>query len=47
MLSRNCDGCPLMWQCNARFRKVKVGEFIQCPDGTPHLVDSGSLEVTA
>jgi hypothetical protein len=44
MLSRDCDGCILYWQCRPRFTRVKVGEQVQCPDGTSHLVDSDSLE---
>jgi hypothetical protein len=40
MLSRDCDGCELHWQCNARFRKVTKGMFVECPSGERHLVDS-------
>lgn len=46
MLSRDCKGCILFWQCRVRFMKVKVGETVQCPDGSAHLVDSGSLEAS-
>ena len=42
VLSRDCDGCGNRQPDAKRFRTVKVGERVYCPDGTPHLVDSGS-----
>lgn len=39
MLSRNCDGCPLMRKCEQRYANVRKGEFVYCPDGSRHLVD--------
>ena len=44
MLSRDCDGCPLKMfaGCEQRFRTVHIGEFVYCPNGDKHLVDSGS-----
>ena len=44
MISRCCDGCTQIHLCQKRFQKVRVNEFIQCPDGTQLLVDSASLE---
>jgi hypothetical protein len=44
LLSRSCDGCELLQKCKIRFEGVKQGELVFCPDGTSHLVDSGSLE---
>jgi hypothetical protein len=45
MLSRDCDGCPLIKECRIRYRKVKKGEKVYCPDGTAHLVDDASIAV--
>jgi hypothetical protein len=42
MLSRDCGGCGLFWQCNARFRRAKKGDKVMCPDGTVHLIDEGT-----
>ncbi len=39
MLSRDCDGCSNMKQCNKRFNDIEVWEKVYCPDGTAHLVD--------
>ena len=39
MLSRDCDGCSQLKSCKNRFKKVKKGEKVYCPDGTAHLVD--------
>ncbi len=39
MLSRNYDGCSQLKKCKNRFKKVKKGEKVYCPDGTAHLVD--------
>lgn len=44
MLSRDCDACGERCRCSQRFRFVGVGEKVFCPNGTPHLVDSASLE---
>jgi len=38
MLSRDCDGCECMSECQHRFAKVNMGEKVFCPDGTAHLV---------
>jgi hypothetical protein len=46
MLSKDCYGCSQMHQCQTRYAKVGIGELVCCPDGTAHLVDSGSLEAT-
>jgi len=43
MLSRDCDGCCKLKECSARYRKAIVGEKVYCPDGTAHLIDSGSV----
>ncbi|MCL2477281.1 hypothetical protein [Candidatus Bathycorpusculum sp.] len=43
MISRDCDGCGLQRPCIKRFRKVRLGEKVYCPDGTAHLVDQASL----
>jgi hypothetical protein len=43
VLSRDCDGCPLLWECSRRFNKVVKGEKVYCPDGTAHLVDESSI----
>jgi hypothetical protein len=39
MLSRDCDGCPILQVCRERFKRVGVDEKVYCPDGTAHLVD--------
>jgi len=39
MLSRDCDGCAHMKECNKRFNVIEVWEKVYCPDGTAHLVD--------
>jgi hypothetical protein len=39
MLSRDCDGCARMKECNKRFNVIEVWEKVYCPDGTAHLVD--------
>jgi hypothetical protein len=39
MLSRDCDGCPLMRECKQRFIEFRKGEFVACPDGSKHLID--------
>jgi hypothetical protein len=39
MLSRDCDGCSQMKECNKRFNVIEVWEKVYCPDGTAHLVD--------
>ena len=44
MISRCCDGCELLQECKVRFAKVKVNEFVACPNGQRFLVDSASLE---
>lgn len=44
MLSLDCDGCILQNQCRHRFWNVKKGEFVYCPSGERHLVDSHSKE---
>lgn len=43
MLSRDCDGCILLWECSRRFNKVVKGEKVYCPDGTAHLVDEAPV----
>ncbi len=44
MLSRDCDGCSQLKECSVRYKKAQVEDKVYCPDGTAHLVDSGSLE---
>ncbi len=46
MLSRDCDGCPSkqIGGCSKRFRTVRIGEFVYCPNGDKHLVDSASVD---
>jgi hypothetical protein len=39
MLSRDCDGCPLLKSCSKRFSKALTGDKVYCPDGTAHLID--------
>ncbi len=39
MLSRDCDGCPMLHECSKRYRSVRIGEKVYCSDGTAHLVD--------
>jgi len=39
MLSRDCDGCSQMKECNRRYYIVEKGSCVYCPDGTAHLVD--------
>ncbi len=39
MLSRDCNGCGQQRSCQQRYRLVKKGELVNCPDGTAHLVD--------
>jgi hypothetical protein len=47
VLSRDCDGCGnKKSDCQRRFRKVIKDGKVYCPDGTVHLVDSGSLMPT-
>jgi hypothetical protein len=43
LLSRDCDGCPLLRECSQRYQKVKKGEKVYCPDGTVHLIDEASV----
>jgi hypothetical protein len=45
VLSKDCRGCSQMHICQVRYMKVKQGELVSCPDGTPHLVDSYSKAV--
>lgn len=45
VLSRDCDGCPLLHECQERFKRVQVDGKVYCVDGTVHLVDSGSLVI--
>lgn len=40
MLSRDCDGCSSMAECQRRYQRVGLQEKVYCPDGTAHLVDS-------
>jgi hypothetical protein len=39
MLSRDCDGCSQMRECNRRYVIVEKGNCVYCPDGTAHLID--------
>lgn len=43
MLSRDCDGCPILHDCNKRFQRAAKGDKVYCPDGTAHLIDSSSI----
>ena len=43
MLSRDCDGCSNLKECSNRYQKALLGDKVYCPDGTAHLIDSGSL----
>jgi hypothetical protein len=43
VLSRDCDGCSQLQLCKRRYMKAQVGESVKCPDGTAHLIDSGSV----
>lgn len=40
MLSRDCDGCGLIYKCKIRYIQVRKGECVYCPNGDRHLVDS-------
>lgn len=44
VLSRDCDGCCISRYCKIRYEQVEINGKVYCPDGTVHLVDSGSLE---
>ena len=46
LLSRDCDGCSHMKICRKRYYKVEKGEKVYCPDGTAHLVDYASIDVS-
>ena len=43
LLSRDCDGCPLLKECNKRYQRAAKGDKVYCPDGTAHLVDESSI----
>jgi hypothetical protein len=40
MLSRDCDGCEQLHKCKIRFIQVEKNEFVYCPNGDRHLVDT-------
>jgi len=42
MISRDCDGCGMQRDCSRRYRIAITGDKVYCPDGTAHLIDSGS-----
>lgn len=42
MISRDCDGCSKLKECNIRYRRATIGDKVYCPDGTAHLIDSSS-----
>lgn len=43
MLSRDCDGCAIMRECQRRYRKTEPGDKVYCADGTAHLIDEVAL----
>jgi len=47
MLSRDCDGCSNLKECSNRYQKAALGDKVYCPDGTAHLIDSGSISEKA
>jgi len=46
MLSRDCDGCSQLKGCSKRFNRALKGDKVYCPDGTAHLVDEASENVS-
>jgi hypothetical protein len=47
MLSRDCDGCSNLKECSKRYHRAIEGDKVYCPDGTAHLIDSGSVAPTS
>jgi hypothetical protein len=47
MISRDCDGCSNLKECSYRYQKASLGDKVYCPDGTAHLIDSGSATETS
>jgi hypothetical protein len=43
MLSRDCDGCPNIPECQRRFQRTEWGDKVYCADGTAHLIDEATV----
>ena len=47
MLSRDCDGCSKLKECSKRYQRAVKGDKVYCPDGTAHLIDHSSVELSS